>query len=489
MVNIGDTDITSLNQDNPFQLAKNVKTEVFCRKSTTGNEVSPKVLIPSALQRKSNSYFPQSKNRLSSLSNQLSEISEAAEVKNGPVANIDFDPNIRFQMPVAQRYSLQNTIGPSFIVEESEEMKAPYNSKKIFVGGLPHGISEPEFKQYFSQYGEIEDWVVMYDRGTKKPRGFGFVTYADERSIDLVLRDKYQHKIKNKWIECKRATPKSAWLESNSSGYDTALNTSYTYSSDMLMMPSAMRPMTRKLSVESMPFMDANDQENIDTLLVKDSVVSKEKHNIWGANPNDGRQSYASFDWKHDIFFSNSDPNDYLKPIDEKVETKHVEDGVTTYSEIFEDCHKSDNGSDWNISVNDPFDTNQIGFPQTLPTSDSGSILERNLNKPKEIIKKKATSDLIPPSLMNEMFDPLEDESNPFEMIVDQLTEDIQTKWSLEEPNTWYSKFKKSSDPSFKYVQSPYPVLDDEGATTTGFSQGFGFTPFNQHSYESKQNI
>jgi RNA recognition motif-containing protein len=70
---------------------------------------------------------------------------------------MDFDSNIRFQMPIAQRYSLQNTIGPSFMVEESEEMKTPYNSKKIFVGGLPHGISEPEFKQYFSQYGEIED--------------------------------------------------------------------------------------------------------------------------------------------------------------------------------------------------------------------------------------------------------------------------------------------------------------------------------------------
>lgn len=410
---------------------------------------------------------------------------------------MDFDSNIRFQMPIAQRYSLQNTIGPSFMVEESEEMKTPYNSKKIFVGGLPHGISEPEFKQYFSQYGEIEDWVVMYDRGTKKPRGFGFVTYSDERSIDLVLRDKYQHKINNKWIEWKRATPKSACLESNSSGYDTALNTSYTYSSDMLMMPWAMKPLARKLSVESMPFMDANDQENIDSLLVKDSVLSKEKHNIWSANPHEGNQSYASFDWKHDIFFSNNDPNDYLKPIDEKAETKHIEDGVTTYSEIFEDCHKSDNGSDWNISVNDPFDTNQIGFPQTLPTSDSGSILgkcknnHRNIDQSKEIIKKKATSDLIPPSLMNEMFDPLEDESNPFEMIVDQLTEDIQTKWSLEEPNTWYSSLNQSSGPNSKYTQSPYPVLDDENIATTGFSQDFGMTNFNQHSYlyQSKQNI
>jgi RNA recognition motif-containing protein len=147
----------SINQDNPFQLAKNVNSEVYGRKSTCGKEVTPKVLVPSALKRKSNSYFPQTQNRLSSLSNQLSEISEVVEDKNSQTVNMSFDTNIGFQMPVAQRYSLQNTISPSFTVEESEELKVPYNSRKIFVGGLPHGITEPEFTQYFSQYGEIED--------------------------------------------------------------------------------------------------------------------------------------------------------------------------------------------------------------------------------------------------------------------------------------------------------------------------------------------
>jgi hypothetical protein len=215
----------------------------------------------------------------------------------------------------------------------------------------------------------------MYDRGTKKPRGFGFVTYADERSIDLVLRDKYQHKIKNKWIECKRATPKSACLESNSSGYESAMNTSYTYSSDHMMMPCAMQPFARKLSVESMPFIGVNEQENIDTIITKDSVLSKEQNYILNKNNPDANQSYASYDGTKDMFFSSSDPIDCLKPISEKAEPIYSEDGVTTYSEIFEDCHKSDNGSDWNISFYDPFDIRDTGFPQTLPTSDNGSIL------------------------------------------------------------------------------------------------------------------
>ena len=49
----------------------------------------------------------------------------------------------------------------------------------------------------------------MYDRNTGKPRGFGFITYIDEMSVDLVMMHKNQHKINGKWVECKRATPKS----------------------------------------------------------------------------------------------------------------------------------------------------------------------------------------------------------------------------------------------------------------------------------------
>jgi hypothetical protein len=49
-------------------------------------------------------------------------------------------------------------------------------------------------------------------------------------------------------------------------------------------------------------------------------------------------------------------------------------------------------------------------------------------NQPKEINKQRALDHLIPPNLKNEIFGPSDDESNPFQTIVDELTEDIQTK-------------------------------------------------------------
>lgn len=82
------------------------------------------------------------------------------------------------------------------------------SSKKIFVGGLPHDIQDDEFKEFFGQYGEIDDSVVIYDRESGKARGFGFVTYKYQESLELCLAQPGRQIIRGKWVEVKRATPR-----------------------------------------------------------------------------------------------------------------------------------------------------------------------------------------------------------------------------------------------------------------------------------------
>ena len=67
--------------------------------------------------------------------------------------------------------------------------------RKVFVGGLPHNLALACFKEYFLNFGEIEDCVILQDKRTQKPRGFGFVTYRDIRSVNLVLKLKQKHVI------------------------------------------------------------------------------------------------------------------------------------------------------------------------------------------------------------------------------------------------------------------------------------------------------
>ena len=48
----------------------------------------------------------------------------------------------------------------------------------------------------------------MYDHHTQRPRGFGFVTYESEDSVDEVFKLGAIHALGDKKVECKRAVPK-----------------------------------------------------------------------------------------------------------------------------------------------------------------------------------------------------------------------------------------------------------------------------------------
>lgn len=86
------------------------------------------------------------------------------------------------------------------------DLKEP-RFRKIFVGGLPHNLEEYEFRQYFSSFGELEDCVILKDKRTQKPRGFGFVTYYDINCVAAVMSLKDKHFILGKWVDCKSAIP------------------------------------------------------------------------------------------------------------------------------------------------------------------------------------------------------------------------------------------------------------------------------------------
>ncbi|CAH8260302.1 unnamed protein product [Arabidopsis lyrata] len=79
---------------------------------------------------------------------------------------------------------------------------------KIFIGGLHKDTTNTVFNKHFGKYGEITDSVIMRDRHTGQPRGFGFITFADPSVVDKVIED--NHIINGKQVEIKRTIPKGA---------------------------------------------------------------------------------------------------------------------------------------------------------------------------------------------------------------------------------------------------------------------------------------
>lgn len=51
---------------------------------------------------------------------------------------------------------------------------------KLFVGNLDGRVKWFHLKEFFAKYGEVTYTKVVFDRETKRSRGFGFVVFATE---------------------------------------------------------------------------------------------------------------------------------------------------------------------------------------------------------------------------------------------------------------------------------------------------------------------
>lgn len=76
--------------------------------------------------------------------------------------------------------------------------------KKIFVGGIAYDVTSDDLTSYFSQFGEVSQAQVKYDRNTGRSRGFAFVEFTTGEACKAALGMREQT-LKNKQIEVKPA--------------------------------------------------------------------------------------------------------------------------------------------------------------------------------------------------------------------------------------------------------------------------------------------
>lgn len=72
---------------------------------------------------------------------------------------------------------------------------------KVFVGAIPSKVTPDEFRQYFEQYGPIDDICLpMKNKAKGVNRGHGFVNYVYPLSAKLVIKNYKDHFLRAKWV-------------------------------------------------------------------------------------------------------------------------------------------------------------------------------------------------------------------------------------------------------------------------------------------------
>eukprot|EP00246_Nothoceros_aenigmaticus_P011324 TRINITY_DN3032_c0_g1_i8.p1 TRINITY_DN3032_c0_g1~~TRINITY_DN3032_c0_g1_i8.p1 ORF type:complete len:183 (+),score=36.63 TRINITY_DN3032_c0_g1_i8:329-877(+) len=93
---------------------------------------------------------------------------------------------------------MSNSAGPN--------VKMSLGSRKLVVLGIPWDVDTEGLRQYMSKYGELDDVIVMKDRGTGRSRGFGYVTFTATEDAEKAVST--QHSLNGRMLEVKVATPK-----------------------------------------------------------------------------------------------------------------------------------------------------------------------------------------------------------------------------------------------------------------------------------------
>ena len=58
---------------------------------------------------------------------------------------------------------------------------------KLYVGNLSFNTTEQELHELFSQYGQVTSAQLVMDRETGRPRGFGFVEFANDEEAKAAI--------------------------------------------------------------------------------------------------------------------------------------------------------------------------------------------------------------------------------------------------------------------------------------------------------------
>ncbi|KAG5982613.1 hypothetical protein E4U55_001680, partial [Claviceps digitariae] len=62
-----------------------------------------------------------------------------------------------------------------------------HDTTKMFIGGLNWETTDQSLRDYFEQFGEVVECTVMRDSSTGRSRGFGFLTFKDAKTVNIVM--------------------------------------------------------------------------------------------------------------------------------------------------------------------------------------------------------------------------------------------------------------------------------------------------------------
>ena len=78
---------------------------------------------------------------------------------------------------------------------------------KVYVGNLPFSVGMEKLKELFTEFGEIEEAVVISDKFSGRSKGFGFVTFKDDEAAQKAIAGMNDKEVEGRKLKVNEARP------------------------------------------------------------------------------------------------------------------------------------------------------------------------------------------------------------------------------------------------------------------------------------------
>lgn len=89
-----------------------------------------------------------------------------------------------------------------------DSMRVSNAMERIYVGNLPFELSETQLKECFQQFGEVKEALLITDKRTGRPKGFGFVEFASPEEAKHAIEKMDGEELGGRKLRVNSATPK-----------------------------------------------------------------------------------------------------------------------------------------------------------------------------------------------------------------------------------------------------------------------------------------
>ncbi|MFC1600079.1 RNA recognition motif domain-containing protein [Patescibacteria group bacterium] len=81
-------------------------------------------------------------------------------------------------------------------------------AKKLFVGNIEWGVTDEDLQKLFADHGEVEEAVIIKDKFSGRPKGFGFVTFVNDEDADKAVEALNDYELNGRKLAVNEARPK-----------------------------------------------------------------------------------------------------------------------------------------------------------------------------------------------------------------------------------------------------------------------------------------